>query len=195
METPYLLILGGANGSGKTTLAREYIEVKGLRYLGADQIAYELNPDNVESVAINAGRLFIQKIAESIEQHESFLLESTLSGLSLRKWILKAKESGFLIRIAFIYLDSTELCIERVASRVKRGGHNVPDDDIARRYHRSNMNFWHSYRDLSNQWELFNNTGSSIVSVATGENNDIMVLDDERFERWLKMVMVKEKES
>ena len=67
MEPPRLIVIGGANGSGKTTLAREYISVEGLPYLGADQIAYELKPDDVESVALEAGRLFIQKIAEAIE--------------------------------------------------------------------------------------------------------------------------------
>lgn len=71
MDAPELIVIGGANGSGKTTLAREHIAVEGLAYLGADQIAFELNPENVESVAIEAGRLFIQKIAESIEKSES----------------------------------------------------------------------------------------------------------------------------
>ena len=114
MDEPRLILIGGANGSGKTTLAREYISVEGLPYLGADQIAYELNPDDVERVAIEAGRLFIQKIAESIELNKSFIVESTLSGLSLRKWLVRAREAGFLISTSFVYLDSAELCIDRV---------------------------------------------------------------------------------
>lgn len=68
MDQPTLIVIGGANGSGKTTLAREYISVENLPYLGADQIAYELNPENVESVAIEAGRLFIRKIEDSINK-------------------------------------------------------------------------------------------------------------------------------
>ena len=76
MPQPTLILIGGANGSGKTTLAREYISVEGLPYLGADQIAYELNPEDVESVAIEADRLFIQKIAESLERKESVIVES-----------------------------------------------------------------------------------------------------------------------
>ena len=74
MDQPTLIVIGGANGSGKTTLVREYISVENLQYLGADQIAYELNPNNVESVAIDAGRLFVRKIANSISYRESFLL-------------------------------------------------------------------------------------------------------------------------
>ena len=193
MSQPTLILIGGANGSGKTTLAREYISVEGLPYLGADQIAYELNPENVESVAIEAGRLFIHKIAESIERRQSFIVESTLSGLSLRKWLLKALESGFLISTSFVYLESAKLCIDRVRSRVSRGGHHVPTEDILRRYVRSNKNFWNVYAPLSDEWRLYNNTGSSIIPVAIGDKSGIVESDKERFELWQKMATETEK--
>ena len=188
MDQPTLIVIGGANGSGKTTLAREYISVEGLDYLGADQIAFELNPDDVESVAIEAGRLFIRKIAETIENRESFIVESTLSGLSLRKWIKVAREAGFSIRVAFVYLDSPDLCIQRVSARVSRGGHHVPDEDILRRYSRSNLNFWDCYKNLADEWKLYNNTGDDVIPVALGSGNRIQVEDSGRFEKWLKMV-------
>jgi predicted ABC-type ATPase len=156
MDQPTLIVIGGANGSGKTTLAREYILVENLPYLG-DQIAFKLNPEDVASVAIEAGRLFVQIIDESISKKDSFILESTLSGLSLRKWINKAREAGYNISILFVFLDSPEVCIRRVASRVSKGGHHVPDEDIVRRYTRSNNNFWHTYKNLANGWSLFNN--------------------------------------
>jgi predicted ABC-type ATPase len=191
MSEPTLIVIGGANGSGKTTLAREYIAVENLPYLGADQIAYDLNPDNVESVAIEAGRLFVKKIAESIANRQSFIVESTLSGLSLRKWIKAASDAGYFVKLAFIYLDSPELCIDRVSVRVARGGHHVPDEDIFRRYTRSNKNFWNHYSGLADQWKLFNNTHGSIRPVATGEGNDIIVADIERFSIWLEMVTEK----
>ena len=188
MDQPTLILIGGANGSGKTTLAREYISVENLPYLGADQIAFELNPDNVESIAIEAGRLFIQKIADSIEKRKSFILESTLSGLSLRKWIRKSGEAGYFIKLAFVYLDSPNLCVERVSARVSRGGHHVPADDIFRRYSRSNQNFWHQYKDMCDEWKLFNNMDTTIIPVATGDESGIIIADDERFAIWLKMV-------
>ena len=193
MEQPRLIVIGGANGSGKTTLAREYISVEGLPYLGADQIAYELKPDDVESVALEAGRLFIQKIAEAIELNESFIVESTLSGISLRKWLSRARVAGFLISTSFVYLDSAELCIVRVSSRVSRGGHNVPADDIRRRYDRSNRNFWNVYAPLSDEWRLYNNTGSGIIPVATGDKGGTVESDSERFELWLRMLTETEK--
>lgn len=188
MDQPLLIVLGGANGSGKTTLAREYISVENLPYLGADQIAYELNPDDVESVAIEAGRIFIKTIADSVEKRRSFIVESTLSGLSLRKWISKARDQDYFIKIGFVYLDSPELCIDRVSARVSRGGHHVPADDIRRRYHRSNLNFWNHYRSLADDWKLYNNTGGEIVLVAMDDGNCISVGESRRYQKWLKMV-------
>lgn len=188
MEKPRLILIGGANGSGKTTLAREYISLENFPYLGADQLAFELRPENVESVAIEAGRLFIQKIAESIQLSETFIVESTLSGLSLRKWLKKARDAGFEIEIAFVYLDSPQLCIERVSARVSRGGHNVPDEDILRRYFRSNSNFWYHYKKLADIWKLYNNTGNGVLPVAFGDVNEAQIEDSRRFELWLKMV-------
>lgn len=188
MEQPILIVIGGANGSGKTTLAREYISVEGLPYLGADQIAYDLDLDDVESVAIQAGRLFIQKIAKSIERRQSFMVESTLSGISLRKWINAAHDSGFSVEVAFVYLDTPELCIERVSARVSRGGHHVPDEDILRRYSRSNLNFWNQYRKLADKWKLYNNTGSGVLPVAIGDDDGTQIEDSRRFEIWLRMV-------
>lgn len=186
-EQPKLIIIGGANGSGKTTLAREYIHEKNIPYLGADQIAAELNPADVESVALQAGRLFIQNIAESIKLKESFIVESTLSGLSLKKWLVKAREAGFILSISFVYLDSAELCIDRVRSRVSRGGHHVPAADILRRYTRANQNFWNVYAPISDEWRLYNNTGSGIIPVAVGDKSGTVESDKERFEIWLKM--------
>jgi predicted ABC-type ATPase len=183
-----LVIIGGTNGSGKTTLAREFVELEHFTYLGADEIARELNPDQPETAAIAAARLFSQRFSELIEKKESLIVESTLSGLSLRKWIEKARKFGYNVNILFVYLDSPDLCVQRVAARVAKGGHHVPEDDIRRRYARSNDNFWHTYRDLANGWRLFFNAGNNIVQVAGGDRNGVMIVDGARFEQWQRMV-------
>lgn len=80
--------------------------------------------------------------------------------------------------------------MDRVAIRVKKGGHFVPDEDIARRYERSNNNFWLTYRTLATEWALFNNSGDGIVQVAaSGEDGDeVAIFDEERFYRWKLLV-------
>ncbi len=126
MGQPELIIIGGANGSGKTTFAREIIAEFGNEYLGADEIAAGIDKQNPENAAVRAARIFSRKLGESIENGESLLVESTLSGVSLKKFLIRAKAENFKISIYFVYLSSAELCVNRVASRVARGGHHVP---------------------------------------------------------------------
>lgn len=187
-EKPQLIIIGGANGSGKTTLAREFVALENYKYLGADEIARELNARNPETVAIEAARHFSRKFGELLEKRKSFVVESTLSGLSLRKWIEKAQKFDFTIEILFVYLSSPELCIQRVKARVAKGGHNVPETDIRRRFDRANSNFWCVYKDLADEWSLFFNDGETIIQVAGGDREGEIILDDARFIKWNEMV-------
>lgn len=125
---------------------------------------------------------------ENLEQKKSLIVESTLSGLSLTKHLRKAKTFGYVVRILFVYLDSPELCVRRVAARVAKGGHNVPENDIKRRFHRSNDNFWHTYKDLADEWILFFNAGNKILQVGSGDKNGMEIFNRERFLEWKKMV-------
>lgn len=188
MENPYLLILGGANGSGKTTVAREFAALKNLPYLGADEIAAKIDSTDPASVAIEAGREFVNRIASFLDEKVSFILESTLSGKSLRRWVEKAVKNGYTVEIIFVYLDSPELCIQRVKERVAKGGHHVPEADIVRRWERSNLNFWRSYSRLAHRWTLVNNDETYGIQIATYDSQTVLILDEERFEKWTKMV-------
>lgn len=193
MENPRIIIIGGANGSGKTTLAREYVAAENIKYLGADEIASELNKANPENAAIEAARLFSRRLNDLLENRESFIVESTLSGLSLRKWIEKARSFGFNIKIVFVYLDSPELCIRRVAARVAKGGHHVPDKDIERRFDRSNRNFWHVYKELADEWRLFYNSGNAIIQIAGGDSRTTEILQEKEYSIWLELVKTENK--
>jgi predicted ABC-type ATPase len=184
-----LIIIGGANGSGKTTLAREILDKSEIKYLGADEIAASINELNPENAAIEAARAFSRTLGESIENGESLMVESTLSGVSLKKFLSRAKEKGFRISIYFVYLDSAELCVRRVASRVALGGHHVPPEDVRRRFERSNKNFWNVYKILADDWNLFLNAGDEFQQIAAGDAQDVIIFDEARFEQWLKMAV------
>ncbi len=185
---PELIIVGGANGSGKTTFAREVVTQTGIEYLGADEIAAELNPAAPEMVAIEAARIFSHRFDEYLNFGESVLVESTLSGLSLKKFLRAAKENDFRIRVWFIYLDSAEMCIRRIAARVAKGGHRIPDEDVRRRFGRANANFWNTYRNSANKWHLVFNAGDSFEQIAAGDDKGVIILDEARYKQWLKMV-------
>ncbi len=188
MKKPELFVIGGANGSGKTTFAREIVARKSIEYLGADEIAAELNAAEPEKAAIEAARIFSQRLDERIASGKSLLVESTLSGLSLKKYLTKARANKFSISIFFVYLDSAELCISRIAARVAKGGHHIPPEDVRRRYSRSNRNFWNLYKESADDWFLFLNVGDSFEQVSNGDENGVTIIDEARYKQWLEMV-------
>lgn len=176
-DKPQLLIVGGPNGSGKTTVAMQYAASQGIPYIGADAIAASLVPDDPTSARVEAGRQFIRSIDDSIASKCSCVVESTLSGRSFCNRILAASNNGFDVTIVFVFVDSVDVCIARVAERVRKGGHDVPEVDIRRRYVRSIRNFWALYRDFADSWVMLYNGGSQIQDVAVGSRREVTVRD------------------
>ena len=176
-----MFILAGANGSGKSTIAKVLLPTVGIVYVNPDDIARELNPSDFDAVKIAAGRETLRRIDELMARGASFAIETTLSGLSYVKMIKRARQSGYEIILAYVYVDSSDVCIARIASRVKNGGHSVPDADVRRRYARSKRNFLCVYAPLADHWTLYYNGGSDITLVAHG-NGCLSVLSQERFD-------------
>lgn len=171
MKKPILYIIAGANGSGKSTLASELLPAKTLEFLNADEIAKGICPEHIESVKIQAGKIVLQKLDELLNKKESFAIETTLSGKNHIKTINKAKELGYKVVLIYSYLDNPLMCETRIKIRVLNGGHNIPKEDIIRRFHRSKNHFWNLYKDIVNEWNLFYNGLSEYIFVAHCENN------------------------
>ncbi|RUM46519.1 MAG: hypothetical protein DSY47_07925 [Hydrogenothermus sp.] len=156
-----LFIIAGANGSGKTTFAKEFCKENNLEFLNTDEIAKHCKTD------IEAGRRFLKAVREKLNQNSSFVIETTLSGKYIKPIIKEAKSKGFLIKLIYIFLSNPEENILRVRQRVLKGGHNVPEKDIIRRYYRSKKMF-REIKNLVNEWSLIFN----------GKDNFILVADD-----------------
>ena len=135
-ESPRILVIAGPNGAGKTTFATEYLNAEGdcPRFVNADLIASGLNPFDPAAAAFQASRLMIETIRKLTENGESFAFETTLSGLIFRRWISLWRELGYPVVIHFLYLRKPTLAINRVAGRLREGGHHVPDNIVRRRY-------------------------------------------------------------
>ena len=138
MPAPTIYLIAGCNGAGKTTLAKEFLphEVKCLRFYNADEIARGLSPLDPSAGAIKAGRL-LSEVRESIDRHETFALESTLSGKTYVRIFKRALSLGHQLELHYLWLSNVEQAIARVRRRVTMGGHNVPAVDIRRRFKRS----------------------------------------------------------
>jgi predicted ABC-type ATPase len=179
---PDATIVGGPNGAGKSTFARELVQTRGLRYLGADRIAKEIRPDAPEEASIQAGRVFIQRLRAAIDDRQDLVVESTLAGRGLRRYLDRMQEAGYSVRVVFIFLETPEQCVRRVRQRVKKGGHHVPREDVVRRFRRSIQNFWTVYRTRADQWALFFNGDDRFYDVASGSQLSTTVRDESLFD-------------
>ena len=170
--TQRTIIIAGPNGAGKTTFARAFLpqEAHCLRFINADLIAAGLSPFAPEIMAIKAGRLMLQELADCVAQQQSFAFETTLSGLAYLRHIQKWQELGYQVSLYFLSLPTVEVAIERVAFRVQQGGHHIPEDVIRRRFAAGRKNFEQQYSPIVNDWALYDNAGEEPLLIEWGEN-------------------------
>lgn len=176
-----IVVIAGANGVGKTTFARAFLREYDYEFLNADEIAKSLSAENPQAKKISAGKLFFQNLNDAVQNDKSLLIESTLSGRYLQKFLKSLKSENYQITIIFLFADSPEILIERIAERVKKGGHFVPDEDVRRRFVRGKQNFWNVYKNLADSWFLYYNMKDDFQLVATGEKDKILVIDESLF--------------
>lgn len=186
-ENPRAIIVAGPNGAGKTTFVWQYLEThQGLEYLSADDIALELAPSRPETVYLSAGKIYFRRLRNAISLRRSFVTEVTLSSCRLGRHIASLHDAGYEVELVFIHLESADLCVARVAERVRKGGHRVPPRDIRRRYARSVTNFWTRYREAVDGWFLMQNSFQSFGLVAYGTRGSLIVEDATLYDAFLR---------
>lgn len=165
-----LYIISGCNGAGKTTASYTVLpEILDCReYVNADEIAKGLSPFNPESVAIEAGRLMLERIDYLMTAGVSFSIETTLATKSYVNLVRRAHEQGYNVKLLFFWLESPEMAKLRVAERVAKGGHNIPEDVIERRYYAGIRNLFNLFMNEVDYWAIFMNTKKPMTSIAVG---------------------------
>ena len=173
-----LYIISGPNGAGKTTASYTVLPkiLQCKEFVNADEIARGLSPFNPESVAIEAGRLMLLRIEELLEHDESFAIETTLATKSYINLVRRAQAKGYSVRVLFFWLNSPELALQRVAERVSKGGHNIPEPIIRRRYVAGIRNLFNLFMDEVDYWELYDNSAYPAVQVALGGKDEKIVV-------------------
>ncbi len=158
---PRIIVIAGPNGAGKTTFAREFLpqEAGCPVFVNADLIAAGLSPFAPEAAALQAGRLMLQAIAAHVARRESFAFETTLSGLGYARQIPRWRAAGYFVDLHFLALPSADMAVQRVAERVRQGGHHIPEDTIRRRFAAGLRLLKTVYQPLVNQWAVYDNSG------------------------------------
>ena len=127
---PEVIVYAGPNGSGKTTITK-MAKTAGM-YINADDIKKASLCTDLEA-AVKA-----QELREkAISDHSDFTFETVLSTRRNLDLLIKAKEEGYFIRCIYVLTLKPEINIIRVRTRVKLGGHGVPEDKIISRYHKA----------------------------------------------------------
>ena len=161
MTAPKIIILAGPNGAGKTTFAREFLphEASCPVFVNADLIAAGLSPFAPERAAIKAGRIMLDAIRQHVARLESFAFETTLSGLGYARQIPHLRQLGYRVVLFFLSLPSADAAVQRVAERVRQGGHDIPEATIRRRFASGRRLFSDVYQPLVDKWVLYDNAG------------------------------------
>lgn len=122
-------ILGGVNGVGKSTLAGVLAAIDGLgTVVDADRLAVQYGGK------LEGGRKAVRLIADCIRRGGDFTQETTLSGGKTARTIAEARENGYFVRLYYVAVSSAEESLSRIANRVRKGGHDIPEDAVRRRF-------------------------------------------------------------
>jgi predicted ABC-type ATPase len=176
---PKAYIIAGPNGVGKTTFAREFLPnyADCRNFVNADLMAQGISPFSPETAAFRAGRLVLKEIALLERRRADFGFETTLSGRGYVNLIRRLKEAGYQVHFFFLWVPSVDLALLRVKERVLRGGHDVPEGDVRRRFERSIKNFLIQYRSLADSWILFDNSAALPSIIALEEQGKLRIID------------------
>ncbi len=176
---PRLYIIAGPNGAGKTTFAKKFLPryAKCPNFVNADLIASGLSPFSPVAASIKAGRLLLGQIKDFIEAKSDFAFETTFAGRSYISLIEAVKRKGYTVTVFFLWIPDVKLARERIKQRVKDGGHDVPFEDVKRRFERSRLNFIKFYAPLCDGWTLFDNSMAKHFRIAYKEHGALKVLN------------------
>jgi len=157
---PSLWIFAGPNGAGKSTLVRQYKVDSRIPIVNPDDIANEIDikqGSHSLTVQVKAGRIAVERRAQLFAKGLTFGIETTLSGRSELKLMRAAKERGYKVNLIYVGLDNADQSNSRVIARVRRGGHDVPERDIYRRFGQSLANLADAIR-ISDRVRILDNS-------------------------------------
>lgn len=179
---PNLFIIAGPNGAGKSTYVKRFLpeEMRCREFVNADLIAAGLSPFAPDRVAFDAGRIMLKRLRELFERGEDFSFETTLTGFGYTHWLREMKEAGYRIRLDYLWIRDLDITRARVKQRVKKGGHDIPDEVQLRRFGKGLRLLLEHYRPLVHEWRIYDNTGQNPHLVVAEQDGRLRINDASR---------------
>ena len=181
--SPSVYIIAGPNGAGKTTFAREFLPryADCKIFINADLIAEGMSPFAPEAAAFRSGRMMLEEIDLMFRRRVDFGFEATLSGRSHLNLIRNFKNQGYAAHLFFLWVSSVDVALSRVRDRVSKGGHDVPEVVVRRRFERSIRNFMFHYRRLADSWTLFDNSATTHSVIAYEKQGELTIIKEDLY--------------
>lgn len=182
-QKPKLYVVAGPNGAGKTTFAKRFLPhyARCLDFINPDLIASGLSPFAPERVRLEAGRLMLTRMHQYAADGRSFAIETTLAGRSYLPMFKRLKTRSYSIHLFYLWLPSVNMAVQRVADRVRQGGHNIPESDIRHRFSKSLHNLFQLYRPVCDTMYFFDNSGNVPRLIFEEWGSAIKVYDKELY--------------
>lgn len=176
---PNLFIIAGPNGAGKTTYVRDFLpqEMRCWEFVNADLIAAGLSPFAPDQAAFDAGRIMLRRLGDLSKRRQDFSFETTLTGYGYTHLLREMREDGYRIRLDYLWIRDLDITRARVKQRVKKGGHDIPDEVQLRRFGKGLRLLLEHYRPLVDYWRIFDNTGQNPQLVVEEEDGRLRVED------------------
>ncbi len=180
-----MYIISGPNGSGKTTASYSILPelLDCSEFVNSDEFAKHLSPFAPEGAYVTASRLMLKKVQYLFDRRDDFCIETTLATRALIKITRKAQELGYYVTVLYLWLESPDLAVERVAARVKAGGHDVPEETIRRRYRMGIYYLFNSYMQTCDKWILADNSHPPFSIIAEGSKKGFAIRDMEKYRK------------
>ncbi len=193
MKNKNVYIIAGPNGSGKTSFAKKFLPdyAKCPNFVNADLIAQGLSPFSPRLAAIKAGRLVLEQLHELASRNVDFSFETTLAGRAYVEFLKTLRNKSYSIHLFYLWIPNVEMGLARIKERVADGGHDVPEQDVKRRFYRGLHNLFKLYKPLLDSWMFFDNSGVTPTLIAKEEKGKLRVIDKSLFEEILKNAKIK----
>lgn len=168
-------IIGGVNGTGKSSLT-------GVLKVQRSDLGVIVDVDRITALAgvsaLEGGKLAIRRMEDCPEKGLSFTQESTLSGFRTAQTAARARREGYTVRLFYVGLDTPQESLERIANRVRRGGHSIGAEDVLRRF----AGRWEAVAKVlpyCDEVHFFDND-NGFVEVAEYKNGELLLVGELR---------------